>query len=205
MSQRNDDVGAGWIFILPMTVLMLVFGFLGWWAAMCNRNYVTTKLLALPAPIILSNMIAIPVLLSFSFVYAVLANDKPAFVYIFNNIADLTMFPIWGTWIATFFGWGHIDTTCHIPVWHVVLFQLSIYLSIGHRIARQLTLALLDSASVGLAVKSNVTAYEVRQLRKECDLAYVRASKYYEIRQKAPFWGIVFVWWAGGSPTEYYA
>ena len=184
------------IVTLPFTFIFVITSFVGWVTARYKNNYTAVKWMSAPAWLILSNVIAGFFTLAVCFVLAFVDRDLGR--YIFSNLIDLSGFFLWGNLFFV------SDTAPSIPVWHIIVYQVVWYLILGHRIARQWTLALIDSSNVFIAREEDEEPLTVHRNRIESDPGYAKAFGFYTSRGTSPLCSLFSVFLSGCHPRRYF-
>lgn len=166
------------LFILPIVLVAILFSIIAVIAARRGASYNVVKLISAPAWLMISNFMGIVLFIPLAFALAVVGIEGPM-AYAGQNIADLTMYPIWARIVGTFWNFGITDYSLTIPLWHVVAYQAALYIIIGSRAARAVTTAILESAICSIADSKGVQPYSVRQEYLQTDAGYAKAERFF--------------------------
>lgn len=133
--QRENQ--ASWLFVflflLPLLLLALAFSVVAWLLACTGASAAVVRLFCLPASLLISNCLFVIPCFGATMLYEWIAG-RPG--YTLSELADFTLFPIWGPIVSAFWDWGVEDFGMHVPLWQVLLYQLVVYLLIGRFIQR---------------------------------------------------------------------
>lgn len=202
MSNEREDSGSGvgiFVIMLPVLLVALASSIAAWFVARAGGSYRLVKLVALPGWFLVSNFIGALFTVAGGFTWAMIAGDREAFSYIFGNMLDLSAIAVWGPILSLVWDIDPSGFSPSIPVIHIIIYQLVLYIIFGHRVARQLACAIMDSA-----LQSNHDPFHARRQQLANDSGYAKACFFYAKKGTVPPLSILSVWLSGGSPSHYF-
>jgi hypothetical protein len=195
--------------LIPFLAITAVAGAVAWRCARGGAGYLAVKVLALPASLLLANLAGVLLLFPGAFAADLLLNQRGAALqYALANWDALSLGALWAP-VLFLFGnvlGGHYDVFGYVPgtpAWHVAAYQAALYLAVGHRVVRQCTMAIYDSAVQASARRGGTDPWEDRQELIENDDWYRRDAQYYSQRGKQSWAAVLAVLLSGGS-TSYF-
>lgn len=205
MKKESDVTGLFlFLFMLPLLLVASVFLGLARWFAHQSLPYRLVKFTAFPASLLVTNIAGMLLLIAVTFLATIVSGDKSYFQFAMGNIADLTLFPIWGPMVSTFWDFGVDNFNLKIPVLTVIIYQLLLHWLIGRRFTRQLALAIQDYTLARKSLEIGEDPLWFRRQFANSDAGYTKDSVLYESKGKPPLFGLVSVAWAGVHPNKFY-
>lgn len=157
--EEEDNKSAGGavflgLILLPVILVALVSSVVGFIAAKSGAERGLVRLVLFPANFAFSNFIGGMVFFfsdaAFTFLSAAFGKkgDAEWFYPRMGDYLDLTLFNVWGRVVSWFYDWGTTaaDFTINIPVWHIVVFQVALWLIVGNAIANFWTTCIMKAA-----------------------------------------------------------
>lgn len=153
--EEEENNGAGALFLglllLPVILVALASSVVGFIAAKADATRDVVRMTLFPANFIFSNFIGGMVFFftdaAFTFLSAI--DGKAEWFYPrMGDYLDLTLFNVWGRVVSWFYDWGttSADFVINIPVWHIVIFQVALWLIVGNAIANFWTTCIMKAA-----------------------------------------------------------
>jgi len=130
--------GSAVLFILPLLIISVVFGFVGWVATKMGAGFKLVKLLSFPAPLILSNLMGVLLMGALCFIMSAVSGDKAALTYFFMHLADYSLYIVWGPILSKVWNLGVTDFSMQVTVWLVVVYQVGLWFLLGNRLSNML-------------------------------------------------------------------
>lgn len=139
----NSSIGSGGraavILMLPAALVALLASIAGFIAARAGAARGVVRLTLLPATFAISNFFGLLIFFLANFTYALLRGSTDHLLYSrLTNYLDLTLFNVWGRFMGWFYDFN-VPASAYdlqVPVWHVVIFQVVVWLFIGNVFAR---------------------------------------------------------------------
>lgn len=193
-SHNDDDLGAAGTFgLLMVFALLLVITTLpGWMAARAGKSYKTVRMWIAPTAIVMSQFFGGMMFLCLGWVIALIFGSRDLANYVMNATSELTL-------LSAMF-----DDPRTIPIWHIVLFQVILWFTIGKRMTRHFTFSIYDFAIQSIAKRSGIHPYTVRQGVINRDTGYTEAARVYVKTGKPPLLGLLLVGLSRTPLDEYY-
>ena len=189
--QNNEGRGLGALFILAPVFLTFILAFPGWFAATQGLKYRTVRALTFPIAFLITQIFAGLVFLCFGWFGALLTGSTDAANYIVGHTADLTLLTL-------------VFNEVSVPVWHIVSFQIVVWLFIGRKLLRHIAFSLYDSAIQTIGYRTHTHPFYVREHIRERDYGYAKAEYVYTKRGEPPLLAILLVGLSSTPIDEFY-
>lgn len=203
--KKNDGYGnLVYIFFIPFLLLVLLFSWIGLKMAQGGCKYQSVQIATFPAWFIVANFIGAITIVPLMFIISLLTGERNLFDLTFEYLGDLILWPVWGRILSFFFRMGLTDFSLTTPPIVVFAFQLSLFLLVGHRLARHLPITLIDVVTAIQARSAGINLHSARLARLQNDPGYAKASQYYARTGKPPFLAFSVLIFVGIWPDEFY-
>ena len=191
---KNDERKGGIAVLLTITAFLpaLPFMVVAFVAAVLGAGYRTVKVIIFPVIFLLTQVFAGLIFMCFGWFIALILQDTAMANYVMGNTSELVL-------LSFIFG-----DPFTIPIWHVVAFQIVVWLFIGRAMARHITLSIYDYAIQTIGLRETIHPYYVRERVVLRDSGYEKAYAYYVKKGYPPLLGLVLVGLSPTPITEYY-
>lgn len=192
MSTETNNEGAGrQVLMILVAVILAALCYAGWLAARAKCKYATVRAIIFPTSFILTQAFGLGIYLCLGWVLAACMNNTPLANFIVGSASDMALL-------------GSLFNERTTPLGYVALYQFILWLAIGRRISRSLTLSMYDSAIQSIGVAEGIHPAYVRQAIAEKDEEYADAWRFYFGKRKPPLIGVFLVFLSGTPLNQYY-
>ena len=134
--QEESSIGGSWmVFMIPLALISFVSITAAFIAAKVGAGRAVVRLFLLPLNFLVANFVGLLLFGAGSFTIAIFTGKM---VYErFTDHLDVTLFNVWGRFIGWVFRFD-VPPEAYaigIPIWHVILFQIILWILIGNRLA----------------------------------------------------------------------
>lgn len=149
----NSSVGSGGraavILMFPVMLVAFVTSLAGFIAAKAGAARGLVRFILFPTTFACSNFFGLLIFSSVNFTYALLRGSPDHLLYSkLTDYLDLTFFNVWGRFMGWFYDFN-VPASAYdlqVPVWHVIIFQVVVWLFIGNVFARFWTNCIMSLA-----------------------------------------------------------
>ena len=174
-----------------LTLIVLAFSGLGWYAAKRGVSYRKVRALLFPVAFVLTQIMGGLIFLCFGWAGAAIIGNTEAANYIVGHTLDLTMVTAMFNEVA-------------VPASHIFLFQFVLWIVVGRRILRHLTFSIYDLAIQSIGQARGVMPFYIREQVRAADTGYAQTELYYIKTGKPPLLGLFLITLSSTPVDEYY-
>lgn len=190
--QSSDNQAGALFFMVPVILVAGVFSIFGWFAARAGASYRWTHALLFPVTWLLAQVSAAVLFICFGWVIALFCGSSDMANYVVGKTSELAL-------LSSMFG-----DPLTIPMWHIVVYQIFVWVFFLRPIGQGLTTGVFDSAIVSAALADGVHPYHRRQQKLDTDSGFANSVAFYSKYKKTPQLGLLLVFMSSCPVDEYY-
>lgn len=136
------------LFMFPVILVAIISSIVGYIFAKGGASEGTVRFLLFPANFIITNVISGVIIGVGGAGIGLIIQSETMVHYCLSNIFDLTLFSVWGRVVSWFWNFGAVNYNLNpgVEVWHVVLFQVVVWIFLGNSIAQVWTRCVMKFA-----------------------------------------------------------
>jgi hypothetical protein len=210
MENKNGTDKAIYLLLLPFVLITMLCCAIGYKVAQKGGTYRMVSFVTFPAAFFLTQFFGGAAMLCLSFAIFLFTTSGSLVHTVVNGIwvhfGDLSLFHIWGRVLSVFYNSPirESEYAITIPWQAILLYQSILFVTLGYRFSRHITMTTMDIATAVSARRAGLDPFPVWEKRVMADRDYQQATIHYIESNKPPFMAVLILVVLRIWPTDVY-